>query len=141
MRTLGLDFGAARIGVAVSDATGSIAMPHAVIHEKNQGEQIRQVLAFVASTGAERLVVGLPLQMDGAHGEMAETVERFAKKLEAVTGLPVHRWDERLTSVAAERSLRDMGRSRNRRTPKGDVDKIAACLILQAFLDSPEARG
>ena len=142
MRTMGLDYGEARIGVALSDPTGLIASPHGVIAEKNQGEQVRKVMALVTETGAEQLVVGLPLQMDGQAGPMAERAEKFATKLELVTGLTVHRWDERLTSVAAERVIaesRSRGRGRRGRTggkQKGDVDKLAATFILQGFLDS-----
>lgn len=144
MRTLGLDWGEARVGVALSDPTGVVAMPHGVIHEKNKGDQTRAVVELVRETGSQRIVVGLPLHMDGSRSPSTDEAERFAAKLEATTGLEVVRWDERWTSVAAERALREMGGRRKRgqgqrrhdHTKKGDVDRVAATLMLQAYLDS-----
>ena len=141
MRTLGIDFGEARIGLALSDASGTIAMPLETIETKDKGEQIRAIANRIAEREVERIVVGLPLEMDGTAGPMAEMVEKFSAKLETTVDLAVIRWDERLTSVAAERAVREMGgRKGKKRKKKGHLDPIAACLLLQAFLDSPAAR-
>ena len=141
MRTLGIDFGEARIGLAISDDSGTIAMPLETIETKDKGEQIRRVAARIAEREVTRVVVGLPLEMNGTAGPMAEVVEKFSAKLEATVGLEVVRWDERLTSVAAERAVREMGgRKGKKKKKKGHLDPIAACLLLQAFLDSPHAR-
>ncbi|MDP6942643.1 MAG: Holliday junction resolvase RuvX [Myxococcota bacterium] len=141
MRTLGIDFGEARIGLALSDASGTIAMPLETIETKDKGEQIRVVADRITEREVERVVVGLPLEMDGTAGPMAEIVEKFSAKLEATVDLTVIRWDERLTSVAAERAVREMGgRKGKKKKKKGHLDPIAACLLLQAFLDSPASR-
>ena len=141
MRTLGIDFGEARIGLALSDPTGTIAMPLETIETKDKGEQIRRVADRVTEREVTRIVVGLPLEMDGSKGPMAEMVDKFSDKLGGTVGLEVIRWDERLTSVAAERAVREMGgRKGKKRKKKGHLDPIAACLLLQAFLDSPAAR-
>ena len=141
MRTLGIDFGEARIGLALSDATGTIAMPLETLETKDKGEQIRSVADRITERDVARIVVGLPLEMDGNAGPMAETVEKFCAKLEATVDLEIVRWDERLTSVAAERAVREMGgRKGTKKRKKGHLDTIAACLLLQAYLDSPGAR-
>ncbi len=141
MRTLGIDFGEARIGLALSDETGTIAMPLETIETKDKGEQIRTVADRVTEREVARIVVGLPLEMDGSAGPMAEIVEKFCAKLEATVGLEIIRWDERLTSVAAERAVKEMGgRKGKKKRKKGHLDTIAACLLLQGFLDSPGAQ-
>jgi putative Holliday junction resolvase len=141
MRTMGIDFGEARIGVAVSDEMGRIAMPFGVVAEKDKGEQIRRISTLIEEREVARVLVGIPYELDGAPGPMAQTAEKFAVKLESTTGMDVIRWDERFTSVAAQRALQDMNRKRGRRSKKkGDIDVVAACLMLQAYLDSPESR-
>lgn len=143
MRTLGIDFGEARIGLAVSDGTGTIAMPRGVIAEKNKGDQIRLVVAAIEEAEAVRVVVGMPFELDGSAGPMCELVEKFCTKLESVIGATVVRWDERLTSVAAQRAILEMGGHRSKKRgkkKKGEVDTIAACLLLQGYLDSAESR-
>lgn len=140
MRTLGIDFGEARIGLALSDESGTIAMPLETIETKDKGAQIREVAERVTRREVKRIVIGLPLEMDGSAGPMAEMVEKFSSKLESTVGIEVVRWDERLTSVAAERAVREMGGRRGKkRGKKGHLDPIAACLLLQAYLDSPSA--
>lgn len=140
MRTLGIDFGEARIGLALSDASGTIAMPLETLETKDKGEQIRGVAQRITEREVERIVVGLPLEMDGTAGPMVEIVEKFSAKLTATVGLEVVFWDERLTSVAAERVIRETGvRKGKKKKKKGLLDPIAACLLLQAYLDSPDA--
>lgn len=133
---LGLDWGEARIGVARSDLTGTIAIPHGVVAEKDKGAQVERVVALAQELGAARLVMGMPYQLDGTRGPMAEMADKVATKLERLTGLEVVRWDERLTSVAAQRALDAMGGKRKKRRRQGEVDTVAACLLLQSYLDS-----
>ena len=148
MRILAVDFGEARIGLALSDPAGIIASPFTTLHTKDKGEQTRRVAEIAQAEGAERILVGIPYRLDGSVGEMAETAERFARKLESQCGLPVVRWDERLTSFAADQELRQMGRVGKRRK-QGDLDSMAACLMLREYLDRldrdpepwPAARG
>jgi len=140
-RVMGIDFGLARIGVALSDPTRTLASPLGVIADKDKGAQIRRVAALVAEHEVAAVVVGLPLTMDGEAGEMAATVERFATKLEQVIGLPVIRWDERLSSVEAEELLRELEprrgrRKRGGRDAKGRVDEVAAAIILRSWLEA-----
>ncbi len=142
MRVMALDYGEARIGIAVSDPTGLIASPHSVLADKDKGRQVRHVVDLARSLEVERLLVGIPYAQDGSSGPMADTAEKYARKLEEVSGLPVVRWDERYSSFEAEEVLKETGRGgRKKNAPlKGRVDMIAACLMLQAYLDSGAAR-
>jgi putative Holliday junction resolvase len=142
MRTLGIDWGEARIGLATSDPSGVVASPHGTVAEKDKGAQITRVVSLISELEVERIVVGMPFELDGTEGPMAQMAGRYASKLAEVTGLPVIRWDERLSSAAAERAIREMGGGRRRKgkRDKGQVDAIAACLLLQSFLDSTESR-
>ena len=137
-RVVGLDFGRRRIGVALSDPSGIIASPHGVV-EADPEDPTRpsdQLLELLDSVEAERVVVGLPLHMDGSAGEMVEEVRAFADALRERTGLPVEEWDERLSSSAAERALVETGAPDRVRRQKGRVDAMAAALTLRAFLRS-----
>lgn len=143
-RVMALDYGEARIGVAMSDTLGMIATPHSVIRTKNQGEQTRAVEALVTEHEVAAIVVGMPYELDGTEGPMAQQVGKFVAKVALVTGLEVHTWDERLTSVQAERVIKEGGGSRKRKKKgkgvsdsKGDVDMMAATILLQSYLDSP----
>ena len=106
MRTLGIDWGEARIGLATSDPSGIIASPHGTIAEKDKGAQITRVVTLISELEVKRIVVGMPLELDGTEGPMAQMAGRYASKLAEVTGLPVIPWDERLSSAAAERHAR-----------------------------------
>ena len=141
MRTLGIDWGEARIGLATSDFTGIIASPHSALEEKDKGAQVNRVVALIAELEIQRIVVGMPYELDGTEGPMAQMASRYADILEEKTKLPLIRWDERLSSAAAERAIREMGGGRKRKgkRDKGQVDAIAACLLLQSFLDSPQS--
>jgi len=141
MRTLGIDWGEARIGLATSDLSGMIASPHGALEEKDKGAQVNRVVTLIAELEIQRLVVGIPYELDGTEGPMAQMASRYADKLEETTGLPLIRWDERMSSAAAERAIREMGGGRKRKgkRDKGQVDAIAACLLLQSFLDSPQS--
>ena len=134
MRVLGLDWGESRIGVAVSDLLGLTAQPVCVISEKDQDAQVEKILAKADELGAEKIVMGMPKNMNGSIGERGEKTMAFAEKLAAKTDLPIIFWDERLSSVAAHQTLAEGGVSGKKR--KGIVDKIAAVFILQGYLDS-----
>lgn len=131
---MGLDIGRRRIGVAVSDPSGIIAQPLTTLDATKQGEMPFGALRdLIAERGARGIVVGLPRRLDGSHGPEAEAAEAVAERLRVEVGLRVELWDERLTSVQAERLLIDAGVRRKQR--KGATDRIAAALILQGFLD------
>lgn len=134
MKILGLDYGEARIGVAVSDALGMLANPLDTISEKDRALQLEKVCAVAKAHGVEKLVVGHPKRMDGSLGHRAEYTEEFAKELSEMLGIPYVMWDERLSSTEAHRILESGGVSGKNRKTK--VDKIAAVIILQGYLDA-----
>jgi putative Holliday junction resolvase len=134
MKVLALDFGSARTGVAVSDPTGLIARPLGVVEQAGTDAGLAELCRLIAEEGPERVVVGLPLTLRGTRGEQAKEAERFAEALGAVLDVPVELHDERLSTVEAERALRTAGASaRDRRSA---VDRSAATVILQSFLDA-----
>jgi len=134
MRLLGIDYGRKRLGLAVSDEEGVLASPLApYVRSRSQEEEIAFLHALVEERSVGTIVIGLPLNMDGSEGEMAEEVLEFAAQIRAKIGVPVTTIDERLTSVEAERALIEGGISRRKR--KGLRDSLAAVLILQAHLD------
>src|SRR5947209_15640785 len=99
MRALGIDFGEKRIGLAISDPAGRVAVPLATLERRNDRSAVRQIAEIARREGIERLVLGEPVGLDGRRGPAAERVERFGRKLAALTGLPVERVDEALTTV------------------------------------------
>lgn len=130
---LGLDLGEARIGVAVSDPDRRMAIPVGTVRTGAPAD-LRAIAALLREHGATEIVVGLPLSMSGERGAAAAHAERFARVLGEHLGVPVHLQDERLTTVEADRRLADAGvRGRERRRA---VDRTAATVILQAFLDT-----
>ena len=133
IRILGLDLGTKRVGVAMSDDMGWTAQPRGTLHRKRDSDIVAEVVAMVREQGVQAVVVGHPLNMDGSAGASARAAEKFAKALEAAAGVPVHLWDERLSTVAAERVLieADLSRQKRRRV----IDRAAAAYILQGFLD------
>jgi putative holliday junction resolvase len=136
-RALGLDLGSRRIGVALSDSAGTLATPYEVVtrsgdHSRDHG----RIAALADEAGAEVVVVGLPLSLDGTIGPAARLVLDEVDELRGRLGVPVVVWDERLSTVEAERSLRAGGvKGRARRRV---VDQVAATVILQAWLDAGE---
>lgn len=134
MRILGLDYGEARIGVAVSDALGMLATPLDTICEKNRDEQLKKTAAVAREYKVEKLVVGYPKHMDGTVGHRAQYTEEFARDLSGMLDIPYVMWDERLSSTEAHRILESGGVSGKKRKTK--VDKIAAVIILQGYLDA-----
>ncbi|NVB39102.1 Holliday junction resolvase RuvX [Pseudenhygromyxa sp. WMMC2535] len=138
MRTLALDVGSKTIGLALSDAAGELASALEVLARKGQVGDTAAVLERVASLEVDALVVGLPLELDGNEGHRARLVRRFLKVLEAAIterglSLPVHTWDERFSTAAAERTLLEANLSRAKR--KQTIDAVAAQFILQGWLD------
>lgn len=131
-RIVGIDLGAARIGVAISDELGMLAHPVETIPAGSAAA--KRIAGIVQEKNAERVVVGLPRHMNGAAGVGAADALAFAKKLEAMLPCPVLTWDERLTTTAANRALRDSGRKT--RNSRHVVDQVAAQMILQGYLDS-----
>ena len=137
MRVLGLDYGSKTVGVAVSDPLGLTAQRVETIWRK-QENKLRRTLAriedLVKEYQAERIVIGLPRNMNYTMGERAEKSLEFGEMVEKRTGLPVIMWDERLTTREAERALMEAGVRRENR--KDYLDSVAAVLILQGYLDS-----
>lgn len=134
MKILGLDYGEARIGVAVSDIFGILATPLDTVCEKDREKQLEKVCKIARDNGVEKLVVGNPKHMDGTVGHRAQYTEEFAKDLSEMLGISYVMWDERLSSTEAHRILESGGVSGKKRKTK--VDKIAAVIILQGYLDA-----
>ena len=145
MRALGIDVGDRRIGVAVSDPEGTMAIPVGVIHRVSGPPDWESLLEHARSREVESLVVGMPLSLNGRQGPQAQKVLAFVEALKKLTDLPVVTWDERLTSVEADRRLREVpGRGRRGRgsagTGKVAQDALAAAIMLQAYLDAQRWR-
>lgn len=131
-RILGLDFGRARIGVAISDELQMLAHPLETIPANE--EPASRVAEIVREKQVDHVVAGIPRQMNGQIGTAATEVLEFVEKLRAILPCPVVTWDERLTTVAANRALRDAGKKT--RHTRDYVDQVAAQIILQSYLDS-----
>lgn len=138
MRVLAIDYGDARTGIAVSDASGLIVGQTTVIHSYNAEKTAQEIARLVRETGAERLVMGFPRNMDGTEGPRAALYREFAKRVEETCGMPVVLWDERRTTVEAHQILNDCNYHGKKR--KNTVDAVAASLILEGYL-SFLARG
>lgn len=137
-KLLGLDYGDRRIGVATSDVFGWTAQALETIDRRGAGNEFERIRELVAEHEIGEIVVGLPKNMNGSVGPRGEICIEFADKLREQFDMPVHLWDERLTTVSAERVLIEGDVSRKKR--KGIVDKMAAALILQNFLDANSKR-
>jgi len=133
VRILGLDCGSRRIGIAVCDELGMTAQGVTTLVRKNREADLAAVAELVKRYRIERIVVGYPLRLDGSEGIQCEKVNRFIRRLEARLSLPVERWDETLSTKEADRLLRDRGIRPQQR--KHLVDRVAASLILQGYLD------
>lgn len=129
----GLDLGTATIGIALSDLRRQVATPIEVIRREKFTIDAARLLALLQTRGAAGIVLGLPLNMDGSIGPRVQSTQAFARNLEKLTSLPICYWDERLSTVAAERALLEADTSRKRR--KEVIDQVAAGLILQGALD------
>ena len=136
-RILGLDVGARRIGIAVSDPLGITAQGISTLHRRNRRNDLSELRKLIAEYEVREVVVGNPLRMSGQAGTQAVKMADFARDLEEALELPVHLWDERLSTAEAHRLLDETGIRDSRR--KQVIDKMAAVLILQSFLDAREA--
>jgi putative Holliday junction resolvase len=138
-RILSLDLGTRRIGVALSDPTGTVALPLQVLVHTDRRGDLAAVAKLAASHDVARIVVGWPRNMDGTRGPAARRAEAFAAALRRMVAVPIDLWDERLSTVAADRVLRD---TRTRRTQRRAArDRIAAALILQGYLTARRRAG
>lgn len=135
---LGIDVGTKTLGLAVSDETETIAFTLRTVIRKNMTRDLKEILSEIDDRGGREIVVGLPLNLDGTPGMMSDEADRLAQVL-TVRGYVVHRWDERMSTVSAERALLEGDLSRARR--KHVIDKVAAALFLQAFLDQRKQAG
>jgi putative Holliday junction resolvase len=144
---LAVDYGRVRIGLAIADAEAQIPQPLSTLERINRNEDMRRLRELVREHSVGRIVVGLPLRLDGTRGEMAEEVERFAQRLRKQIGMPVELVDERLTSWEAERLLEEVqgrfihdeklgaGRKQKKAQSKMTVDAVAAAVILKEYLE------
>jgi putative holliday junction resolvase len=147
-KILAIDYGRARIGLAIAEAPHGLAQPLATLERINRNEDIRRLRELVRDHSVRRILVGLPLRLDGTRGEMAEETERFARRIRKQIGVPVEMADERLTSWEAERQLEEQfGRRckvaessfKKNRTDKLSVDSMAAAIVLREYLERTDA--
>ena len=139
MRTMGLDVGSKNIGVAISDELGITGQSVATLRRSSLRADLAALRALIGQHAVSRAVVGLPLNMDGSEGPMAQASREFGNALSKDAGIPVEYWDERLSTVAAERVLLEADVSRRKR--RAVVDSIAAAIILQGWLDAHRMAG
>ena len=132
MRVMGIDYGDARTGIAMSDLLCSIVGTTTVIHSRNPEKTAQEILRLVGENQVTEIVVGLPKNMDGTEGVRAELCREFAKRIEELTALPVALWDERRTTVEAHNILSEHNYHGKKR--KNTVDAVAASLILEGYL-------
>ena len=133
MRILALDFGKKRIGVAISDELGITAQGLPTVERTNIREDLARLAGLVRERAVERIVLGFPLHLSGAEGRQAQRVKEFGERLARAAGVPVEYFDERLTSVEANRVLRESGISIEKRARA--VDRLAAVILLEGYLD------
>ncbi|MDQ6711559.1 MAG: Holliday junction resolvase RuvX [Candidatus Dormibacteraeota bacterium] len=139
MRILAIDPGTRRLGLALSDPSGTVALPLRVLTRRSQPEDLKELAGIVKDQGVELVLVGLPRMMDGSIDVAARNAQAFGAEVGKAVGVPVEFWDERLTTVAAERFLIEQGKRRAQR--RLDVDRVAATLLLQGYLDYRASRG
>lgn len=133
-RILGVDYGTRRVGLAISDPLGMLATPLCIESVRSVEEAVAAVCRIARERAVDRVVVGIPLNMDGTSGPMAQEAAQFIELLKPASGLPVEGWDERLSTSMVERVLLEADLSRGRR--KEVRDKLAAQVILQGYLDA-----
>ena len=136
-RILGIDYGERRVGLALSDETATIASPLPTLkRRKGKRPPVAPVARLVEEKGVEEIVIGLPLTLEGEESDWTREIRAFGSKLGERTGCPVAYQDERMTSVRAERAVRSLGLSKEKREEKERVDAAAAVLILQSHLNA-----
>lgn len=136
--TLGIDHGGKRIGLAVSDPDGKLAFPAGTLESRGFERDLAAIRRVVEERQVKRIVVGLPIHMDGRSGEQAEAARKFAERLAGELGLPVETMDERWTTREAERALRATGRKGRKK--REVIDSVAAAILLRTYLER-EGRG
>ncbi len=134
MRFMGLDVGDKRIGVAISDESALIASPRETLERTGNRRDIAHLLELARREEVSEILVGMPWNLDGTSGPQADKVSRFVDALRASTEIPIAVWDERLSTVRAEEALIEADVSREKR--RGVVDRVAAAIILQSYLDA-----
>ena len=139
MRVLGLDYGSRRIGVAVCDELGMTAQGVETVVRKNRDADLAAIAVFIERFGVQSIVVGYPLRLDGSEGIQCEKVNRFIRRLQTRFAIPVIRRDETLSTKEAEEILRETGVRQEKR--RGIVDRLAASIILQGYLDALAREG
>jgi len=147
---LSIDYGRARMGLAIADSNARMARPLGTLERVNRNEDMRRLRELVREHGVRQILVGLPLRLDGTRGEMAEEAERFAQRVRKQIGVPVEMMDERLTTWEAERLLEETqgrfmheeksaGAKNKKKAPsKVTVDSVAAAVILKEYLERQE---
>ena len=132
MKTLALDMGSKRIGLAISDDEGTFAFPSGKLDRKGRKVDLEALVSLIQEREVSRIVIGIPLHMNGRPGKGAEAAHAFAKDLAAASGIPVDTLDERLTTVEAERALNATGRKAKKQ--RDVIDSVAASIILSTYL-------
>lgn len=133
MKLIGIDYGDKRIGIAMSDQLKMFANPVTVIQNKGTKKNLEAILEIIKSNNVNQIVIGFPLNMNGTEGERCVKTNEFIEELKTVFDGEIIKWDERLTTVSATKMLLESDMSRQKR--KKVIDKIAACYILQGYLD------
>jgi putative Holliday junction resolvase len=133
MRRLGIDLGTVRTGLAIAEPEMLVATPLCTVQHASLPEAVQRVSEVIARERIEQAIVGLPLRLDGSEGEAARRVRHFAQALNQTARIPVRLWDERLSTVAAQHSLRAQGMKQQRQ--RRVVDQVAATLLLQSYLE------
>ena len=139
MRILAIDSGTVRLGLALSDPSGTIAQPLSVLTRRSEPEDLKALVELVERHEIGMIVIGLPRLMNGRLDAAAQQAQAFGAQVARATGRPVAYWDERLTTVAAERYLIEQGKRRSKR--RQEIDRMAATLLLQGYLDYRAGRG
>jgi putative Holliday junction resolvase len=135
-RILAVDYGERRIGIAMSDPSATIAQPlPTLIRRAGKRPPVSKILEIITNNEVEAVVVGLPLALSGEDTDWTRTVREFAQTLQTRSGVPVDLFDERMTSVQAERSVRELGLKKSQREQKERIDSAAAMILLQMYLD------
>jgi putative Holliday junction resolvase len=138
-KSLGIDLGAARVGLALSDDLGMLAHPLETVQVKGAGDLAAYVAGIIRREVVSVVVIGLPRNMDGSHGPAAAKTREFGEKLRIkAPGCEIRYWDERMTTMAAQKALHEMGR--NVKKSRSVIDQVAAQMILQGYLDSVALR-
>ena len=135
-RVLAVDYGERRIGLAISDPSATIAQPlPTLVRRAGKRPPIANITELISANEVVEVVVGLPLPLSGEENEWTQAVRDFAEKLATRSGIPVHLFDERMTSVQAERAVRELGLKKSEREQKERIDSAAAIILLQQYLN------